>query len=83
MFKPGQLKYPFGIRILEERLELERKWLIAYNKVGDGLYAKECSEKNISSCTHRIAELELAIKDMRAFVYTQEECDILNKTENE
>lgn len=81
MAKPGQLKYPFGIRTLEERLELERKWLISYNKIGNGPYAKEYAETNINSCSHRICELESAIKDMRAIVYTQEDCN--NNTEND
>lgn len=81
MFKPGQLKYPFGIRTLEERLELEKKWLISFRKVGDGRWSKEYSEVNIKSYEHRVAELELSIKDLKSMTYTQEECDELNKTE--
>lgn len=82
MFKPGQLKYPFSIRTLEERLELEKKWLISFRKVGDGRWSKEYSEVNIKSCEHRITELESSVKDLKSMVYTQEECDELNKNEN-
>lgn len=83
MFKPGQLKYPFGVRTLEERLELEKKWLISFRKVGDKPWSKEYSEVNTKSCEHRIVELELSIKAMKSMTYTKEECDELNKNVKE
>ena len=85
MAKQGQIKFPFAIRTLEDRLELEKRWLPSIEKGGkeDGRWSKEWSETNKRSCEYRIRELELAIQSLRLCIYTKEDCEILNKLENE
>jgi hypothetical protein len=70
------LKFPFSIRILEERLSLERTWLEKFNRVlfnGDNgnKYWKEFAEENIHSCTYRIEELESSISELKKFSFSK------------
>ena len=81
MVKVGQIKYPYSLRILEERLLYEQKCLIALKNQRIetfGCWGNEPALKNIDSCEHRISELTLSINDMKELTYTAEECVKLN-----
>ena len=63
MPRPGQIKFPFAIRTLEERLTLELKWLDLFHKNRND--HEEWAIHNIESCEHRIVELRHSIEMMK------------------
>jgi hypothetical protein len=62
MSRVGQIKYPFVIRTIEERIILEEKLLRTFKK-----YYNEnpmWAQTNIDSCNHRLNELKEGIEVM-------------------
>ena len=60
----SKIKFPFALKVLEQRLTLEREFLKSYNiNFVDGKLIEDPSKfpdyvkSNISSCEHRIEEL--------------------------
>jgi len=62
--RTGQIKYPFSIRILEERLSLEQKWLVIFNNSK----GTDFGDANIQSCEHRIEELKNSIENLKLII---------------
>ncbi len=69
MPKIGQIKFPFSIRILEERLRLEEKYLKTFKKYREK--SPEWADSNIESCNHRMGELQEAIEFLKSQTYTE------------
>ena len=56
-----KIKCPYAIKVLEERLTTERKWLEKFKTPTEH---KQWQETNINSCEHRINELIETIKHL-------------------
>ena len=56
-----KLKYPYSIKVLEERLVKERKMMAIFKKPTEH---KQWQETNIDTCEHRINELEQTIEHL-------------------
>ena len=69
----SKIKYPFSLRLLEERLALEHKFLKSFNTnfnssgklITDPINFPEHSRANIASCEHRIQELNNCIEFLK------------------
>jgi len=57
-----KIKYPYSIRVLEERLVKERKYLEIFNKPTRHL---DWQKANVDSCEHRINELVETIEHLK------------------
>ena len=69
MPRNSQIKFPFSIRILEERLALEKNYLETFKKHRDE--APEWGDSNIESCNHRMGELQEVIEFLKTQTYTE------------
>lgn len=77
MPRVGQIKYPFVIRTIEERIIFEEKFLKNFIKRYNE--NPEWAQTNIDSCTHRLNELKEGIEVMKLQVYNQEEINNLKE----
>ena len=69
MPRNGQIKFPFVLRTLEERLKLEEKYLDTFKRHRDE--CPEWGDANIESCNHRMKELQEGIELLKNQTYTE------------
>lgn len=71
MARSGQIKYPYSIKVLEERLMMEQKHLKLFKKNRDS--SPEWGDTNIQSCEYRVGELEKCIGELKLLVESEEQ----------